>query len=253
VIETLKRSTPQTAMVLAAGLGTRMRPLTDGTPKPMVRLAGRPLIDHVLDRIEQAGIQSACVNVHYLADQIVGHLSQRQSPNIVISDENARLLDTGGGVKRVFQTIGDGAILVHNSDSVWAEAGRPNLVSLMDAWDAASMDGLLLLAVKETSIGYDGPGDFFLDASGRLSRRPQGGTAPYVFTGVSILSRKGFESVADEVFSLNLIFDKAIEDKRLFGIVLDGVWMHVGSEQALVEAEGRLLTLESRRPYASTD
>jgi MurNAc alpha-1-phosphate uridylyltransferase len=243
----------ENAMVLAAGLGTRMRPLTDSVPKPLVRLAGRPLIDHVLDRLAEAGIKRACVNVHYLAGQIVRHLQDRPaSPLIVISDEQARLLDTGGGVKRALQEAGGNAILVHNSDSVWAEAGAQNLVALIEAWEPDAMDGLLLLAVKETSIGYGGRGDFSLDASGRLARRAREGAAPYVFTGVSILSSKAFEAVSHEIFSLNLIFDKAIEDKRLFGIVLDGIWMHVGSEQALIEAEGRLRTLESRRPYAST-
>jgi len=242
------------AMVLAAGLGTRMRPLTDLTPKPLVRVAGRPLIDHVLDRIDEAGIPHACVNVHHLADQIEQHLSGRLSPRIVISDERGRLLDTGGGVRHALSHLPKDGFLVHNSDSIWKETNAAsNIANMIQHWDPSRMDGLLLLAVKETSLGYHGEGDFFLDSDGSLQRRTKGGTAPYVFTGVSILSAKAFDGIDDEVFSLNKVFDKAIATGRLFGVVLDGVWMHVGSEQALIEAEGRLTDLESRRPYASTD
>jgi MurNAc alpha-1-phosphate uridylyltransferase len=240
------------AMVLAAGLGKRMRPLTDSTPKPLVRLAGRPLIDHVLDRIGEAGIAHVCVNVHYLADQLERHLEGRQ-PVIYISDERDCLLDTGGGVRHALPHLPGGAFLVHNSDSIWMEAGVSNIANMMRTWDPDVMDGLLLLAVKETSTGYEGEGDFFLDADGRIQRRPAGGTAPYVFTGVSILAPRVFDGINDPVFSLNRVFDRCIAASRLFGVVLDGVWMHVGSEQGLIEAEGRLTGLESRRPYASTD
>ncbi len=240
-------------MVLAAGLGTRMRPLTNNTPKPLVRLAGRPLLDHVLDRISAAGIPRACVNVHYLPDQIERHLQGRTAPAIVISDERDRLLDTGGSIRRALPYLSGDCFLVHNSDSVWTEAGQSNLANLVSNWNPALMDGVLLLAVKETSIGYEGEGDFFLGPTGLIQRRKPGGTAPYVFTGVSILARRAFHGLDDEVFSLNRVFDRAIAGARLFGVVLDGVWMHVGTEQALIEAEGRLLDLESRRPYASTD
>lgn len=241
------------AMVLAAGLGKRMRPLTNSTPKPMVRLAGRPLIDHVLDRIGAAGIERACVNAHYLPEQIIEHVRNRRHPSVTISDERDRVLDTGGGIRRALPHLPDDFFLVHNSDSVWTEAGASNLARLIQTWTPATMDGLLLLAVKETSIGYEGEGDFFLGATGALQRRQPGGTAPYVFTGVSILSAQAFHGIDDEVFSLNRVFDNAIATSRLFGVVLDGVWMHVGTEQALIEAETRLLDLESRRPYASTD
>lgn len=240
------------AMVLAAGLGKRMRPLTLNTPKPLVRLAGRPLIDHVLDRLAAAGIDQACVNVHYLPEQIEQHLKRRAKPAITISDERERVLDTGGAIRRALPHLPRDFFLIHNSDSVWCEAGVSNLDRLISAWDQDQMGGLLLLAVKESSIGYEGEGDFFLDAKGRVSRRVDGGTAPYVFTGVSIFPAEAFHGIEDEVFSLNRVFDRAIAEARLYGVVLDGVWMHVGTERALNEAEGRLLELECRRPYAST-
>lgn len=225
------------AMVLAAGLGKRMRPLTDAVPKPLVRLAGKALIDHVLDRIAEAGIPRAVVNVHYLADQIVAHLAGRKSPIIVISDERDTLLDTGGGVVRALPKLGDAPFLIHNSDSVWIEGLGGNLDRLISAFDAQSMDGLLLLAPVASSIGYDGPGDFQMDGDGRLTRQTGARIAPFVFAGVSMCHPRLFRGAPDGAFSLNRLWDRAISEKRLYGVRLEGQWMHIGTPNAVAEAE----------------
>lgn len=228
---------PRIAMVLAAGLGTRMRPLTDRLPKPLVALKGRPLIGHVLDRIAAAGITTTVVNVHHHAELLIAHLSQRTRPRIVISDERDALLDTGGGVKRALGLLGAEPFLVHNSDSVWIEPGTDNLAHLADQWRDADMDGLLLLAPAATSLGYDGGGDFTLASDGRIARRPAQGSAPFVFTGVSIIHPRLLAGSPDGKFSLNAPFDAAIARGRLFGVMLAGLWMHVGTPAAIVEAE----------------
>ena len=241
---------PKTAFVLAAGLGSRMRPLTNDVPKPMVRLGGRPLIDHVLDRLGAVGVERALVNVHYKPAPLVAHLQTRQRPpRIEISDETDALLETGGGVSRALARLGSDPFIIHNSDTVWieaenakdanAEAGNANLERLIAAWDPARMDCLLLLADRAASIGYDGRGDFKLDADGVLQRR---GTdaSPFVFAGVSIWQPALFADAPEGAYSLNLLWDRAIARQRLHGIVLDGLWMHVGTPDALVEAEGRI-------------
>ena len=228
---------PKTAMVLAAGMGVRMRPLTDTTPKPMVRLDGKPLIDHVLDRIGEAGIKQAVVNVHHHADQIETHVKKRKSPRITISDERGQLLETGGGVKKALPKLGDEPFLVHNSDSLWVEGVQPNIVRLARAFDPESMDCLLLLALGSGSLGYEGRGDFLMSADGLISRRPEREVAPFVFTGVSIAHPRLFDGAPDGAFSLNRVWDRAIARKRVYGIRLDGIWMHVGTPDALTEAE----------------
>lgn len=228
---------PSTAFVLAAGLGTRMRPLTDLVPKPMVRLDGRPLIDHVLDRLQAAGVTRAVVNLHYLADILAAHLAARASPRIVLSDERDALLDTGGGLVRALPLLGDEPFVIHNSDSVWLERGVANLDRLFAAWDGDRMDSLMLLALRDTSLGYDGDGDFVMEADGRLARRPAGTTSPYVFTGVSIAHPRLLEGAPAGKFSLNRPWDGAIARGRLHGILLDGTWMHVGTPEALADAE----------------
>ena len=225
-----------TAMVLAAGLGKRMQPLTDTMPKPMVPLNGRPLIDHVLDRIAGAGLTRAVVNVHYLADQIESHLSERNVPAITISDERVEILETGGGVVRALPLLGQAPFLIHNSDSVWIEPGTSNIARLIAAWDGTVMDSLMLLAPRVTSLGYDGRGDFGLADDGRLKRRASGADAPYVFAGVSIAHPRLFDGAREERFSLNILWDKAIETGRLYGLLLDGTWMHVGTVQSLHDA-----------------
>jgi MurNAc alpha-1-phosphate uridylyltransferase len=224
-------------MVLAAGLGKRMRPLTETTPKPMVRLKGRALIDHVLDRMDAAGVPRAVVNVHYLADTLEAHLSQRKRPQIVISDERGQILDTGGGVVRALPMLGPEPFLIHNSDSVWIEGVGSNLERLFAAWDSDTMDSLMLLASAATSLGYDGQGDFAMANNGRLVRRGERQMAPFVFTGVSIAHPRMFENAPQGAFSLNRVWDAAIEQGRLYGIRLDGLWMHVGTPEALIEAE----------------
>lgn len=231
---------PTTAFVPAAGLGSRMRPLTDHIPKPMVRLAGRPLIDHVLDRLAEAGVTRAVVNVHYKAEPLVAHLATRKSPHIDISDERDLLLDTGGGLVKARALIGTEPFVVHNSDTVWIERGVSNLSRLAAAWDAGRMDALLLLAERSRSMGYDGAGDFALATDGTLTRRAKGETTPYVFAGVSINHPRILENVPDGPFSLNLLWDRAIAARRVHGIVLDGLWMHVGTPDAVTEAEGRI-------------
>lgn len=231
---------PATAMVLAAGLGQRMRPLTDTIPKPLVPLAGRTLIDHVLDRLEAAGITRAIVNVHYLADSLEAHLKPRKTPEIVISDERGVLLDTGGGVVRALPELGQAPFLIHNSDSVWIEGMGNNLERLIAAFDGKRMDSLMLLAPVSTSIGYDGAGDFNMDADGQLSRVTEGRIAPFVFTGVSIIDPCMFKGEAERRFSLNHVWDRAIAAGRLFGIRLEGIWMHVGTPEAVTEAEAAL-------------
>lgn len=237
----------KTAMVLAAGLGTRMRPLTDRVPKPLITLGGRLLLDHVLDRLAAAGVERAAVNVHHFADQIEAHLKTRAAPEIVISDEREAILETGGGVLKALPLFGGDPFMVHNSDSVWTEGTRSNLRLVMDAWQPERMSALLLLARRNSSIGYEGRGDFSLDASGRLTRRRAGEEEPYVFAGVSILKPELFDGVTERAFSLNKIFDRAIAEHGLYGVTLDGTWMHVGTPQALIEAESHLNEGQRRR------
>ncbi|MEO1280315.1 MAG: nucleotidyltransferase family protein [Pseudomonadota bacterium] len=229
-----------TAIVLAAGLGTRMRPLTNAVPKPLVNLQDRPLIDHVLDRVSAAGISQAIVNVHFKADLIEQHVANRTAPQITISDERERLLDTGGGVKRALALIEDGPVLVHNSDSAWSEGMGSNIDRLLAMWDDDKMDGLLLLALGAHALGYDGRGDFVMAADGQLTRRAEHNMAPFAFTGVSIAHPRLLADTPDGPFSLNLVWDRAIEAGRLYGMRLDGKWMHVGTPEALREAEAWL-------------
>ena len=231
---------PQSAMVLAAGFGTRMRPAANGLPKPLVPLGGRALIDHVLDRIAEAGVPRAVVNVHYCADQVVAHLAGRVRPEIVISDETDLILDTGGGVRKALPYLDGQAFLIHNSDSVWIEQRQSNLARLFARWDDRSMDCLMLLAPVETSLGYAGKGDFSLSGSGEIVRRGAAGHADYVFTGVSLMHPRLFADSPSGAFSLNLLWDRAIAAHRIFGLTLDGVWMHVGDPAALDQAEKRL-------------
>ena len=228
---------PQRAMVLAAGKGERMRPLTATMPKPLVKVAGRPLLDHVLDKLAQAGVQTAVVNVHYLADVLESHLAKRSSPQIDISDERGVLLDTGGGVVRALPKLGSEPFLIHNSDSVWIEGVGSNLARLFEAWDGDRMDSLMLLASAATSLGYEGGGDFSMGTDGRLERRGEGQLVPFVFTGVSIAHPRLLDGAPSGTFSLNAPWDTAIDKGRLYGIRLDGLWMHVGTPEALVEAE----------------
>jgi len=230
-----------TAFVPAAGLGTRMRHLREDKPKPLIKVAGRSLLDRVLDRLAEAGIARAVVNVHYKADQIEKSLANRGTPEIIISDEREALLETGGGLVKALPLIGDAAIMIHNSDSIWIETGaKPALEKLKSEWDPRRMDCLMLLADRTTAIGFDGPGDFVMDPEGRLERRGNHTTTPLVFTGVSINHPRLLENAPDGAFSLNLLWDRAITAGRLFGTLLEGRWMHVGTPEAVAAAESIL-------------
>jgi MurNAc alpha-1-phosphate uridylyltransferase len=232
---------PRTAMVLAAGLGERMRPLTDKLPKPLVAVAGKPLLDHVLDRLADQGVERAVVNVHYLADLIENHLAARKAPQIVISDERATLLNTGGGVVKALPKIGTEPFFHINSDTIWIDGVRPNLERLAEAFDPDAMDALLLLAASNDSIGYAGQGDFMMAADGRLKKRPERETAPFVYAGAALLRPELFKDAPDGAFSLTKLFDRAAETGRLHGLRLEGVWMHVGTPGAIAEAEAAIL------------
>jgi N-acetyl-alpha-D-muramate 1-phosphate uridylyltransferase len=232
---------PRSAMVLAAGLGARMRPLTATTPKPLVAVGGKALIDHVLDRLADAGVGTAIVNVHYLADQIERRLAGRRAPHIVISDERGELLDTGGGVVKALPGLGNAPFFHLNSDTLWIDGVRPNLIRLAEGFDAVRMDALLLLAATSSSVGYAGRGDFAMAPDGRLRRRLEREVAPFVYAGVAILHPALFADAPPGAFSLNLLFDRAVEAGRLHGLRLDGVWMHVGTPESVGAAEAAIL------------
>jgi MurNAc alpha-1-phosphate uridylyltransferase len=234
------RPLPDHAMVLAAGLGARMRPLTDTRPKPLVPVAGKPLLDHVLDKLAQAGVTTAVVNVHYLADQIERHLAARRAPKIVFSDEREKLLDTGGGVVRALPQLGRAPFFHVNSDTLWIDSVTPNLTRLALAFDPARMDALLLLASTAASIGYHGKGDFAMEADGTLRRRAENEVLPFVYAGVALLSPALFADAPSGAFSLNVLFDRAAATGRLAGLRLEGLWMHVGTPEAIAEAEAAI-------------
>lgn len=228
---------PTKAIVLSAGLGKRMRPLTDSIPKPMVKFLGKPLIDHALDRLAEAGISDVVVNVHYLADVIENHVRPRKSPKITISDERGVLLDTGGGVVRALPHLGKGPFVIHNADNTWIEGVGRNLDRMFAAWDGERMDSLLMVALGSHSIGYEGHGDFNMDPNGLLSRRAESRQSPFVFTGVSLAHPRMFDGAPEGAFSLNLLWDRAMAKGRLYGLRLDGTWMHIGTPRALADAE----------------
>ena len=231
---------PKTAMVLAAGLGTRMRPLTHDRPKALVEVGGRALIDHVLDRLADAGVARAVVNVHWFADRLEAHLAGRgRGPEITISDERAELLETGGGLKKAIPLLGDHPVFVANIDSVWTDRGDA-LAELVALWDPERMDAALLLARREGAIGFEGGGDFFLGDDGQLPFRGAAAEAPYAYMGVHIC-RPGYVAEGPEgPFSLSGLWRRSAGEGRLFGCVLDGDWMHVGDPGARDEAEARL-------------
>jgi MurNAc alpha-1-phosphate uridylyltransferase len=228
-------------MVLAAGLGSRMRPLTDRLPKPLVEVGGRALIDHVLDKLAAAGVERAVVNVHHMADAIEQHLKGRTRPKIVICDERAQLLDTGGGVVNALPVLGDAPFFHVNSDTIWIDGVHPNLERLAGAFEPERMDALLLLAPTATSIGYTGRGDFTMAADGSLRRRAERDVVPFVYSGVALFSPALFAGAPKGPFPLTQLFDRAIKTGRLRGLRLEGVWMHVGTLEAIAEAEKAIL------------
>lgn len=234
------RSVPRHAMVLAAGLGKRMRPLTETLPKPLVPVAGRPLIDHILDALAEAGVEEAVVNVHYLADLLQRHVKGRTKPQIVISDERELLLDSGGGVKRALPELGKAPFFILNSDSFWIDGPRSNLLRMTEAFDPERMDILMLVASTAASTGYDGIGDFAMDPFGVLRRRREREVVPFVYAGVLLVRPDLFDDTPNGPFSLNLLFDRAAAAGRLHGLRLDGLWLHVGTPDAIGLAEERI-------------
>jgi MurNAc alpha-1-phosphate uridylyltransferase len=232
---------PAKAMVLAAGLGLRMRPLTDKMPKPLVQVAGRALLDHVLDKLDAAGVSEAIVNVHYLPDQIIDHVASRQRPRVVISDERDKVLGTGGGVVKALPLLGGAPFFHVNADTMWIDGVQSNLARLAEAFDPARMDILLLMAPTASSIGYGGSGDYAMLPDGALRRRKENQVVPFVYAGVAILSPSVFADAPKSEFSLTKMFDRANAQERLFGLRLDGVWMHVGTPDAVHAAEEAFL------------
>lgn len=231
----------KTAMVLAAGLGTRMRPLTDDRPKALVEVAGRTLIDRVLDRLVEAGVERAVVNVHHFADQMEAHLAGRKDLEILISDERAALLDSGGGIRHARPLLGDEPILIANIDSLWIDGETPALQTLKSAWDPDRMDLCLLLVPRGQGIGFEGPQGFFRDDAGRLthSAKPEPPT-PYANIGFQILKPQILDGEPDGAFSIVPVWWRLSEQGRLFGAVMDGFWMHVGDPAAREAAEAKL-------------
>lgn len=238
---------PRTAMVLAAGLGTRMRPFTDKTPKPLIEVAGKRLIDYALDRFAAAGVGRAVVNVHYLADQIEAHLQSRKAPEIIVSDERSVLLETGGGLKKARAEFDAGPIFCTNTDAIMIDHGADEACAVLaSAWDASRMDALLLLSPIANTSGYDGRGDFDQHEDGRISLR-QRDTAPFVFTGLQMMMPRLIDEGPEGPFSTRLLWDAAAARGRLYGALYDGAWLHVGDAAGLAAAEARLARAPARQ------
>jgi MurNAc alpha-1-phosphate uridylyltransferase len=232
---------PDTAMLLAAGLGKRMRPLTATRPKPLVEVAGRALIDRALDRVRAAGIPKVVVNVHYMADALEAHLRKRAADvDLRISDERGVLLETGGGVARALPLIEADPFFIINSDNLWIDGPLDTLRLLASRWDGERMDALLLVVPLARATCHRGMGDFHMDARGLLSRRGPSRVAPFVFTGIQIVSRRLFADVPEGAFSTNLVWDRAIAAGRAFGMAHQGLWFDVGTPQAVARTEALL-------------
>ena len=232
---------PSSAMVLAAGLGLRMRPLTDSQPKPMVNVAGRPLIDWALARIKDAGVSHAVVNLHYLGDHIQAHLKGHARPSITFSREDP-ILETGGGIEHALTQLGPAPFFACNSDGLWLDGAQNALTRLAQMWDNDAMDGVLLLHDPDRAMGYDGPGDFCIASDGKATRRADnpGGKA-FVFTGVQLLHPRLFAGAPGGAYSLNVLYDRALAAGRLYGLVHDGEWFHVGTPGARDDTEAWLI------------
>lgn len=224
-------------MVLAAGFGRRMRPLTDTMPKPLIKVSGRPIIDYVFDHLRKAGVKRAVVNVHYLPEKLIAWSRGVSDPPITISDETDTILDTGGGIARALPILGHEAFFVMNSDSFWIDHGTPALARLKAAWDPKRMDCLLLLMKPELTTGYDGSGDFEVVDDGRLKRVTQGSTTALTYIGGYLVHPRLFEHAPGPQFSMNILWDKAIASGRLFGLEQDGCWLHIGTPEAIAKAE----------------
>ncbi|MGN3973445.1 nucleotidyltransferase family protein [Tsuneonella sp. SYSU-LHT278] len=230
-----------TAMVMAAGLGKRMRPLTASQPKPMVRVAGKPLIDHALDRLAEAGVARAVVNVHYLPEPLVAHTRQRAAPKVAISDERDQLLETGGGmVKAHAAGLLPDPFFCLNADNVWLDGPRNAFADLSAGWDPDRMDALLLVVPHARAVNFRGPGDFHMDPLGRLTRRKPGRIAPFIYTGIQIVSHRLLRDAPEGPFSTNQLWERAIAEDRLFGTSFTGLWFEVGTPQAIRPTEEAL-------------
>ena len=239
--------TIERAMIMAAGLGTRMRPLTNDRPKPLVTVAGKALIDHDLDRLVAAGVKLAVVNLHYKAEMLRAHLGKRRDIEIRYSDETGELLGTGGGVAQALPMFEGQPFFILNSDSIWVEGVTSALPRMIQMWDGETMDGLLLMASMVTAMGYEGRGDFVLDAEGHVARPGENALTPFAYPGVQIVHPRLFDNAPSGVFSTNRMWDIAIAKGRLFGMRLDGVWIHVGTPEAVVEADAFLADLPTGR------
>ena len=226
-------------MILAAGFGARMRPITDSVPKPLVRVLGRSLIDRTIDRLQEGGVEKFVVNTHHLSEQIHTHLQKRDDVDIIFSFEN-EILETGGGITNAIENFYNEPFFTCNGDTLWLNGSQNAATRMVKHWDSNKMDALLMLHSTVNAYGYGGLGDFNIDPLGVLSRRPESEVSPYLFTGVQILHPKLFRRVPKGSFSLNLLYDRAIETGRLYGIVHDGEWFHIGTPEALDEAEDYL-------------
>jgi N-acetyl-alpha-D-muramate 1-phosphate uridylyltransferase len=234
-------TTLESALVLAAGLGKRMRPLTATRPKPLVRVAGKALIDHSLDRIAAAGIGQVVVNAHYLADALEAHVRQGQWPfTTAISDEREQLLETGGAMVKAAPLLTGDPFLAVNSDNVWTDGPADTIQLLARHWDAERMDALLLLVRHASAAGHGGRGDFHMDARGLVSRRKPGRVAPFVYTGIQLISRRFLRDAPAGPFSTNILWDRAIAEGRLYGIAHQGQWFEVGTPDAIPLVEAAL-------------
>lgn len=236
---------PKTAMILAAGRGTRMRPISDTTPKPLLEVGGHSLLDHAIERLALAGVERVVVNSHYKAETIAAHVAERCQPQIEISRE-AAALETGGGVLRALPLLGESFFVV-NGDVLWLDGKDYALSRLAGAFDPAHMDAVLLFQGTVTAVGYDGRGDYFLDRLGNPRRRREREVAPYLFTGIQLLHRRAFDGIGEERFSLNLVYDQAERRGRLHAIVHDGEWFHVGTPEGLAATRARLASQRIER------
>ena len=228
-----------TAMIMAAGMGKRMRPLTAATPKPMVRVAGKPLIDHALDRLADAGVARAVVNVHYLADALEAHVLERPSPKVTISDERDQLLETGGGMIKAQPHLPDPFYCL-NADNIWLDGPRNAFADLSARWNPDEMDALLLVVGHARAANFSGQGDFHMDPHGRLSRRNAGRVAPFIYTGIQLVSHRLLRDAPQGKFSTNILWNRAIEEGRLFGVSFTGQWFEVGTPEAIRPTEDAL-------------
>ncbi|KEO91217.1 mannose-1-phosphate guanylyltransferase [Erythrobacter longus] len=228
-----------TAMVMAAGMGKRMRPLTATMPKPMVRVAGKPLIDHALDRLADSGVERAVVNVHYLADALEAHVLERAVPKITISDERDALLETGGGLIKAQDMLPDQFFCL-NADNIWLDGPKSAFHDLSARWNPDEMDALLLLVSHARAENFSGKGDFHMDPVGRLSRRKSGRIAPFIYTGIQLLSKRLLRDAPEGKFSTNILWNRAMDEGRLYGISFTGLWFEVGTPDAIGPTEDAL-------------